>query len=55
MSFSYEPDDMQEKFFICMKKSENDSLNDELNDKLNDELNDEFSSSLRLRSSHHSL
>jgi hypothetical protein len=26
MPFSYEPDDLQEKFSICMKKSENDSL-----------------------------
>ncbi len=26
MSFSYEPDDLQGKFSICMKKSENDLL-----------------------------
>jgi hypothetical protein len=31
MSFSYESDDMQEKFFICMKKSENDFSSDDLN------------------------
>jgi hypothetical protein len=32
VSFSYELDDMQEHFFICMKKFENDSSIDDLND-----------------------
>jgi hypothetical protein len=30
MSFSYESDDMQRNFFICMKKFENDSLIEEI-------------------------
>jgi hypothetical protein len=32
VSFSYEFDDMQENFFICMKKFENDFSSDDLND-----------------------
>jgi hypothetical protein len=32
VSFSYEPDDMQEKIFICMKKSENDPLIERIED-----------------------
>jgi hypothetical protein len=47
MSFLYEPDNMQEKFFICMKRFENDFSSDDSNDW--------FSLSSRSRSSHHFL